>query len=74
MAKLNPPLPFQLAVSGADRVGMKSKAPRQFSRARQTLPRSQVVAEDSEDDLGYELFADSNFTSAGEPKLHNGLS
>jgi hypothetical protein len=74
MAKLHPPFPLELPVSGADRVGMKSKSPRQFSRTRQTLPRSEVVAEDTQDDLGYELFADSNFTSASEPKLHDGLS
>src|SRR5450755_755997 len=46
MAKLNPALPFELAVSGTDRVGMKTKPPRQFSRARQALPRGQVILSD----------------------------
>src|SRR5713226_3154963 len=34
MAKLNPPLPFELAIAGTDRVGMKTEAARQFPRAR----------------------------------------
>src|ERR1700687_970731 len=74
MTKLDPPLPFELAVAGADRVGMKTEAPRQFPRARQALPRREVVAEDTENDLRYELFADGNFAAAGKPELHDGLS
>src|SRR6266436_2546746 len=34
MAKLNPPLAFELTVAGTDRVGVKTEAPRQFPRAR----------------------------------------
>src|SRR3981081_557126 len=74
MTKLNPPLPFELAVAGTDRIGMKTEAPRQFPRARQALPRREVVAEDPKNDLCYELSADGNFTAAGQPELHDGLS
>src|ERR1700686_4166721 len=74
MAKLNPPLPFELTVSRTDRIGMKTEAPCQFPRARQSLPRREVVTEDSENDLRYELFADGNFAAARKPKLHDGLS
>src|SRR5260221_804747 len=38
------------------------------------MPGREVVAEDTEDDLRYELFADRNFTAAGKPELHDGLS
>jgi hypothetical protein len=51
---------------------MKTKPPRQFSRAWQTLAGSQVVAQDAQNDLGHQLFADRNFTSPGEPELHEG--
>src|SRR6202047_3009081 len=74
MTKFNPPLPFELTVAGADGVGMKTEAPRQFPRARQALPRREVVAEDAKNNLRYELFADGNFAAAGKPKLHDGLS
>ena len=36
--------------------------------------RREVVAEDSENNLRYELFADGNFAAAGKPELHDGLS
>src|SRR6266481_1544454 len=74
VAKLNPPLPFELAVASTDCIGMKTESTRQFSRARQALPRREVVAEDPENDLCYELFADGNFAAAGKPELHDGLS
>src|ERR1700681_2585831 len=74
MAKLNPPLPFELAVAGTDGIGMKTEAACQFSCARQALPWREVVAEDPENNLRYELFADGNFAAAGKPKLHDGLS
>ena len=53
MTKLNPPLPFKLAVTRTDGIGMKTEAARQFPRAWQSLPRREVVAEDAEDDLRY---------------------
>jgi len=63
VAELDPLFLFELAVAGTDRVGMKTEAPRQFSGAGQALPRSQVVAEDPQDDLRHQLFADGDFTS-----------
>ena len=74
MAKLNPPLPFELAVSSTHRVGMKSKPSRQFSRARQSLPRRQIAAEDTQHNLRYKLFADGDFAAARKPELHGALS
>src|SRR5271156_3320678 len=70
MAKVDPPLALKLTISGAHRVVMKAKPTRQFSRAGQSLPRRQVVAEDAEDDLRDELFADGDFAAAGKPELH----
>src|SRR6202140_2635127 len=74
MTKLNPPLPFELAVAGTDRIGIKTEAAGQFPRAWQTLSWREVVAEDAKDNLRYELFADGNFAAAGKPELHDGLS
>jgi hypothetical protein len=74
MAKLNPSLSFELAVSGADCVGMKTKLPREFPRTWQALTCGQIVAEDPENNLRYELFADGNVAAAGEPELHGASS
>src|SRR4029077_9602838 len=73
VAKLNPPLPFELAVARTDRIGMKTEAARQFPRAGQALSWREVVAEDPKNDLRHELFADCNFAAAGKPELHDGL-
>jgi hypothetical protein len=69
-AELNPTLPFQLPVARADGVGMEAKAPRQFPGTGQALPGRQIVAQNTEHDLGYKLLADRNSTFAGKPKLH----
>ena len=71
-AKLHPAIALELAVSGADRVGMQVKAPRQIARARQALTGRQIVAQYAEDDLGDQLFADGDFAAAGKPELHGG--
>lgn len=70
MAELNPPLPFQFAIASADGVGMNAETPRQVSRAGQALPWSQIVAEDTQDDLSDQLFADGNVAAARKPELH----
>src|SRR5260370_30328068 len=74
MTKLNPLLPCELGVAGTCRIGMKTEAACQFPRAWQTLSWREVVTEDPENYLRYELFADGNFTAAGKPELHDGLS
>src|SRR5258708_19632165 len=74
MTKLNPPLPFELAVAGTDGIGMKTEAAGQYPRAWQTLSWREVVAEDAKDNLRYELFADGNLAAAGKPRVHDGLS
>jgi hypothetical protein len=45
-------------------------ATRQIARAGQTLAWSEIVAENAEDDLGYQLFADRDFAAACKPELH----
>ena len=46
------------------------KSPCQLSRARQPLPRPQVVAEDPKNNLRHELFAQRYRALMCKPKLH----
>jgi hypothetical protein len=65
---------FELTVCGADGVGMEAEAPRQFARAGQALAGSQIVAEDGQNNLSHELFANGDFAAARKRELHAGLS
>ena len=67
MTEFDPTLAFEFAVAGADGVGMKAKAARDFAGAGEALAGSEVAAHDSEDDLCDELFADGDFGAASEP-------
>jgi len=49
---------------------MEVEAAGEFAGGGQALAGCEVVAEDAEDDLGDELFADGDVASAGEPELH----
>ena len=71
-AELDPAIAFELAISGADRVGVEMKAPCQIASAGQSLARLEIVAQDAEDDLRDQLFADGDFAAAGKPELHGG--
>ncbi len=70
MPKLNPPFLLELAVSGADCVGVEAEASGKFSGARQPLPGSQIIAQDPQHDLGDQLLPDADFAPAREPELH----
>src|SRR5437899_1265434 len=72
MAELDPLVAFELPVPGADRVGMQVESPRQFACTRQTLSGRKIVAQDAEDDLRDQLFADRYFAGARKPELHGG--
>src|SRR5467141_2468803 len=67
-AKIDPAIPVQLAVGGADRVRMNTKAPRQFARAGQPLSRAQVAADYAQPNLRDELLAQRNFAALGKPQ------
>jgi hypothetical protein len=49
---------------------MQMKSPRQLARARQSLPRPQVVAENSQNNLRHQLFAQRYRALMCKPKLH----
>jgi hypothetical protein len=49
---------------------MKVKPPRQFPRARQALPGSQVVTQNAENNLCYKLFTNADLYSMSKPELH----
>src|SRR5258708_20874986 len=70
--EFNPAIARQLAISRADGVGMQVEAPGQIARTGQTLAWRQVVAQDAEDDLGYQLLANRDFAAPGKPELHSG--
>lgn len=73
-AELHPVLVCELAVTGADRTGMKMEASRQFARTGEPLFGSQITAEDVQNDLGHELVANTDFAGAGEPEARAGVS
>ena len=56
-AKLDPAALGQIAISGADGVGMNLKTLRQLARARQALAGLEVKADDAEQYLRRELLA-----------------
>src|SRR5437899_11934959 len=74
LAEFNPVLVCKLAITGADGIGMKMEASRQFARTREPLSGSQIAAEDTQNDLGNELVANADFAGAGEPEAHAGVS
>src|SRR5438309_10485635 len=70
MAEFDPLVAFELAVPGADRVGMQMKSASQFACTRQTLSGRKIVAQDADDDLRDHLFADRYFAGAPSRDLH----
>src|SRR5262249_23703808 len=69
------PFPLlQLSISRTHGVGVQVETTRQFAGARQSLPRSQFTAQNSENDLGLKLIANADFASTTEPELHGELS
>src|SRR5215217_6007817 len=69
-AKLDPPASRQLAICGADGVGVYVITPREVACARQALSDFEVVADDAENDLRHELLADRDFAAFGDPESH----
>jgi len=61
---------LQVTVTGADRIWVKMKTPRQFARAGQSLPGLKLAAEDAQNDLRDQLVANTDFVAAGEPEPH----
>src|ERR1700690_3052446 len=74
VAEFDPMFTLQLAVSGADGVGMQAEAAGQFAGAGEALSGGEIVAQDGKDDLGYELLPDGDVAAAREPELHAALS
>jgi hypothetical protein len=62
LAKLNPSASRQLAICGADCVCVYVVTPREVARAWQAVADLQVVADNAEDDLRYQLLANRDFT------------
>src|SRR2546430_14300176 len=62
-AKIDPAITVQLAIGGADRVRMNTKASRQFARAGQPLSGVQVAADYAQPNLRDELLAQRNFAA-----------
>ena len=70
MAKLHPPLPLELPIAAANRIGMEMKPPGKFARARQPLACGQIVAQNSQNDLRDQLFAQRYSAVMCKPELH----
>src|SRR5260370_31764758 len=63
LAKLNPTLLGQPAISGADSVCMDVVAPCQLACTRQLLPCFQIITDNPEDDLRRQLIAQRYFAA-----------
>jgi len=71
-AEFEPLVAGELAVTGADGVGMKTKPSGKFACAGKAFTGWEIAAEDAEDDLRNELFADGDGAATCEPELHEG--
>jgi len=71
-AEFDPAVFGELPVSAADRICMQLESPGQFAGARQALARLQIIAQNTEHDLGDQLFSDRDVTAARKPELHGG--
>jgi len=49
------------------------KPPRQFACAGQRLAGSEIVAQNAQNNLGHQLFADADFTVTGKPELRGAV-
>jgi hypothetical protein len=74
MTEFHPMLSLQLPITGADRFRVKAKPARQFSCAGQALSGSQIVAQNAQNDLSHQLFADADLAVMGKPELHAAIS
>ena len=64
----------KLTVSRADRVWMEMIAAYEIPGARQAQTWGQVSAEDTQDNLDFQLLGQTNPAGVGEPELHGALS
>jgi hypothetical protein len=70
VAELGPALALELAVAGADGVGVQTEAAGELARAGETIARAQLAREDGEDDLGDELTINGDFAAGSKPQSH----
>ncbi len=74
-AEFHPVLVCELAVTGADGVGMKMEAPRQIARTREPLSAgARSPLRILRTIWGNELVANADFAGAREPEAHAGVS
>ena len=62
LAKLDPAASREFAISGADCISVNVVTAREIACAWQALAHLQIVADDAEDDLCHQLFANRHFT------------
>ncbi len=73
-ARLHPAFAPELAIACADGIRVNMEASRKFTGAGESLSRLQIVAQDAQNDLRYELFAETDMAATGEPELHGAIS
>ncbi len=69
-AELHPGFAFELAVAGADGVGVDLELLREGADAGQALARREVAGQDSEGDLGDDLVMKGDVSRMDEPESH----
>src|SRR5215216_176402 len=69
-AKLDPAASRQLAIGGADGIGVYVVTPRKVTCARQSLGNFEIIADNAENDLRHELLADRDFATFRDPESH----
>src|SRR5215472_10857729 len=73
-SSLGPALALELAISGADGVGMNGKAAREFTSAGQAVAGAQITAENCELDLRGELAIERYIAVRRKPETHYSLA
>ena len=74
MTVFRPAFVHELAIAGADGVGMDAEPAGQLPRAGQPVARPEVAAEDGKDHLRDQLTIDGDFALGGKPKSHIDLA
>ena len=72
MAKFGEAFALELAVAGADSVGVDGVAACKVARAGKALAGAEVAGEDGELDLGDELAVERDVAVGCEPEAHRG--
>lgn len=73
VTEFGPALTFELAISGADGIGVDAEAACEFARAGEAVAGAEVSREDGKGDLRHQLAVDRDFAGGREPEAHGNI-